>query len=84
MVVVGYFEKESSPLAEAFQTVSKKLREKIQFAHTMNKEVLEKEGLSNNVVLYRPKILHNKFEDSKLVYKGNADVSELSDFVRNN
>lgn len=42
--VVGYFEKEDSPLATAFHSVSKKLREKVRFAHTLTKELLEKAG----------------------------------------
>lgn len=40
--VVGYFEVEDSALAVAFQTVSKKLREKVRFAHTSNTAILEK------------------------------------------
>lgn len=40
--VVGYFEEDDSPLSAAFHTVSKKLREKVRFAHTATKEVLDK------------------------------------------
>jgi len=39
--IVGYFEKEDSSLAIAFQTVSKKLREKVRFSHTSKKEILD-------------------------------------------
>lgn len=39
--VIGYFEKDDSPLAAAFHTVAKKLREKVRFAHTSTKEVLD-------------------------------------------
>lgn len=40
--VIGYFEKDDSPLATTFHTVAKKLREKVRFAHTSKKEVLDK------------------------------------------
>ena len=42
--VVGFFEKEDSPLAISYHAVSKKLKEKIRFAHTTAKSLLEKEG----------------------------------------
>lgn len=42
VIVIGYFEKDDSPLSAAYHTVSKKLREKVKFAHTSAKEVLDK------------------------------------------
>lgn len=44
ITVVGFFEKDDSALSAAFHNVAKKLREKVRFAHTITKEVLEKEG----------------------------------------
>ncbi|XP_015599675.1 protein disulfide-isomerase A3 [Cephus cinctus] len=82
--VIGYFEKDDSPLAASFHAVSKKLREKVRFAHTSAKALLEKEGYKNNIVLYRPKILHNKFEASSVVHKGGDSISEVHDFILNN
>lgn len=43
--IIGYFEKDDSPLSAAFHAVSKKLREKVRFAHTSAKKLLEKEDL---------------------------------------
>lgn len=40
--VVGYFEKDDSPLATTFHAIAKKLREKVRFAHTSTKKLLEK------------------------------------------
>lgn len=40
--VIGYFEKDDSPLSAAYHTVSKKLKEKVRFGHTSAKEVLDK------------------------------------------
>lgn len=82
--VIGYFEKDDSPLAAAFHAVSKKLREKVRFAHTSAKELLEKEGLKNDIVLYRPKILQNKFEPNTVKYEGDESVSDVNEFINKN
>ncbi|XP_020288215.1 protein disulfide-isomerase A3 [Pseudomyrmex gracilis] len=82
--VIGYFEKDDSPLAAAFHTVSKKLREKVRFAHTSLKELLDKVSQKNAIVLYRPKILHNKFEDNSVVYKGSDSISDVNEFISKN
>nr|QMV80798.1 protein disulfide isomerase 7 [Clitoria ternatea] len=79
-----YTEKEDSPLAKAFHSVAKKLREKARFAHTIAKSLVEKDGFKNKIVLYRPKILQNKFEESILHYDGEANVADISDFVTKN
>lgn len=38
----------------------------------------------NNVVLYRPKRLQNKFEDSLVVYKGDPETYSLKAFIKEN
>lgn len=42
--VVGFFEKESD-LKAAFMKIADKLREKVRFAHTSYKELLDKQGV---------------------------------------
>jgi len=79
--VVGFFEKESD-LKAAFLKLADKLREKVRFAHSSLKEVLDKQGLKNNVVLFRPPHLHNKFEDNFVVFKGSND--KLNTFITEN
>ncbi|KAH0947530.1 hypothetical protein HN011_008044 [Eciton burchellii] len=82
--IIGYFENEDSSLAIAFQTVSKKLREKIRFSHTSKKEILDKVSHKNTIVIYRPKLLHNKFEDNIIIYKGSDSISDLNEFITKN
>lgn len=82
--IVGFFEKEDSPLATSFHSVSRKLRDKARFAHTSVKSILEKEKLKDNIVLYRPKILQNKFEDKSVTFKGDDSVADVTAFVQNN
>ncbi|XP_044765397.1 protein disulfide-isomerase A3 [Coccinella septempunctata] len=81
--IVGFFEKESE-LKTAFLKTADKLRESVRFAHSSYKEVLDKQGLKDNVVLFRPEILKNKFEDNQVVYSGNADSGSIKDFITKN
>lgn len=83
MSIVGYFENEKSSIAEAFHSVAKKLREKARFAHT-TKSLLVKDELKNKIVLYRPDILKNKFEENVITYEGPESVADISDFITKN
>lgn len=38
----------------------------------------------NNIVLYRPKKLHNKFEPASLKYEGGDSISDINDFILKN
>ncbi|XP_072939939.1 protein disulfide-isomerase A3 [Epargyreus clarus] len=80
VVVVGFFEKESDLKGE-FLKAADKLREEVTFGHTSAKDVLEKAGYKNNVVLYRPKKLQNKFEDSSVEYNGQGSINA---FIKEN
>lgn len=81
---VGFFEKEDSPLATSFHTVSKKLKEKVRFAHTTAKSLMEKEGHKNTIVLYRPKILQNKFEPNTVKLESGNSISDVQEFITKN
>lgn len=81
--VVGFFEKESE-LKTAFLKTADKLRESVRFAHSTFNEVLNKQGLKDNIVLFRPAILKNKFEDNQVVYSGSADSGSIKFFITKN
>ncbi|CAK1602381.1 unnamed protein product [Parnassius mnemosyne] len=83
VVVVGFFEKETDLKGEFLKTADK-MREEVTFGHSSAKEVLEKTGFKDNVVLYRPKRLQNKFEESSVVYKGDTDTYSLKAFIKEN
>lgn len=80
--VVGFFEKDDSTLSASFHSVAKKLREKTRFAHTIAKDVMDSEGHKNTIVIYRPKVLQNKFEPSKVVYEGSETINDISNFIK--
>lgn len=81
VVLVGFFEKESDLKGE-FLKAADKLREQVNFAHTSAKEVLDKAGYKNDVVLYRPKRLHNKFEESSVKYEGEPASYSFKAFIQ--
>lgn len=82
--VIGFFENQDVSLYSVYHAVAKKLREKFRFGHTLSSEILKKEGYKDNVVIYRPKLLQNKFEPNTLVYTGDDTATELGEFVKQN
>lgn len=74
-VIIGFF-KEESDLSKAFKKLTEKRRLKYTFAHSSAADVLAKQGLEDGIVLFRPKILHNKFEADSVQFEGKVDVIE--------
>lgn len=81
--IVGFFEKETD-LKAAFMKIADKLREKVRFAHTTFKGLLEKQGVKDGVLLFRPAHLNNKFEESSVKYTGDANSADIHKFITNN
>ncbi|KAF2882311.1 hypothetical protein ILUMI_23876 [Ignelater luminosus] len=81
--VIGFFEKETD-LKAAFMKLADKLREKVRFAHSSYKDVLEKQGAKDAVVLFRPPHLANKFEDDSVTYSGKAVTGDINEFITKN
>lgn len=78
--VIGFFEKESD-LKGNFLKLANKLREKVRFAHTTNKDILKQYSVKDNVILFRPKHLHNKFEEDHVKYDGEGTTESMQDFI---
>jgi len=84
VVVLGLGPADST-LQATFQKVAAKMREDVAFGHSSAAEVLAKLGQEDAVVLYRPKNLQSKFEESTLVYSGDAaDKGALATWVTSN
>ncbi|CAH0562010.1 unnamed protein product [Brassicogethes aeneus] len=81
--VVGFFEKESD-LKAAFLKTADKLREKVRFAHSTFKDVLDKQGVTDGIVLFRPSHLNNKFEESTIKFTGKSDADSIKTFITKN
>jgi len=85
-VVVYCLADASSDLAKTFQKVAAKLRETVNFAHSASEDVAKKIGQKlGSVVLVRPKHLQSKFEDSQVVYAGDAtDKAAIEAWITKN
>lgn len=82
--IIGFFESESSKLKDAFSKIADKLREKARFGHSLEDAVLKKAGHKEAIVLYRPKHLDNKFEESSVVYQGQPNIGDIQKFIDDN
>jgi protein disulfide isomerase family A protein 3 len=83
VVVIG-FGAAGTDIMGAFDKVSAKMRENVAFAHSNEVAVLEKLGHKEGVVLFRPKNLQSKFEDSQLVYDGQIKKDALEEWINTN
>ncbi|KAM3595916.1 uncharacterized protein V6R79_005251 [Siganus canaliculatus] len=83
--IVGVFSGgDSSRLAE-FLRAAALLREQFRFAHSTDLKLGEKHGAQSEcVLLFRPPRLHNKFEDSVVVFTDYLTIGSLRRFIRDN
>ncbi|XP_062595206.1 protein disulfide-isomerase A3-like [Saccostrea cucullata] len=82
--VIGFFEDGESDLAKTFQKTADAMSTDLRFAHTTSKEVLDKYGYKNDIVLFQPKRLNNKFEESVMKYTDDAAVHKIKDWINSN
>jgi protein disulfide isomerase family A protein 3 len=71
--IIGYFDSDSHAMKKDLTKVADQLSEKFRFAYTTAKEVLDKAGHLNKIVVHQPKRLHSKFEHSFSVVEGVGD-----------
>ncbi|XP_074651365.1 protein disulfide-isomerase A3-like [Tubulanus polymorphus] len=79
-VIIGFFQKEDSDLQKKFQKAADKLSEDYKFAHSTDKDINKKLKHKDEIVVYRPTFMKNKFEDLEVVYKS----GEIPQFVEAN
>nr|CAG4650065.1 EOG090X0438 [Sida crystallina] len=84
VAVVGFFSSSSGSLHGAFVKLADKLRESVRFGFSTSKDVLEKYGYADKIVLFRPKHLSNKFEADIAVYEGGANKEDMNTWIENN
>jgi len=82
-VAVVYFGQETK-LKEVFLKVANKLRESVRFAHSSSEDISKEYGFNDAIVLFRPKVLHNKFEPNNVLYEGTEDLKVFESFIKSN
>lgn len=84
VVVVGFFS-EDSKLKATFLKAADQKRNDFMFSHTTDDSIMEKAGQKDVIVLYRPKHLHAKFEESTVVSsESDASVEDIVLFLKKN
>lgn len=78
--VIGFFESESK-LKDSFHKVADTERDRFRFAYTSNADIIKKTGYTDDIVVYTPKKLHNKFEPNEFKYDGNYDTDKIKNFL---
>uniref|UniRef100_T1ITB5 protein disulfide-isomerase n=1 Tax=Strigamia maritima TaxID=126957 RepID=T1ITB5_STRMM len=83
--VIGFFEDIDRKFKKTFDKVAEKLHESTRFAHTSSADIIKKYKYKNDIVLFRPSQMKNKFEDSEIPYKGDKnDKNQLERFIKEN
>jgi len=83
--VIAFLSAKDSKLEKTFLKVSDKLREKVRFGHSSVPAVLSKAAQKEDtLVLFRPKLLANKFEPDTVVYDGELDKDDIEKFLTAN
>ncbi|XP_072290868.1 protein disulfide-isomerase A3 [Eucyclogobius newberryi] len=81
--VIGFFSDSSSSAQTEFLKAASALRESYRFAHTNNEALVTANG--EGVVLFRPKKLQNKFEESTVTFSEEKFTSnKLKKFIQDN
>jgi protein disulfide isomerase family A protein 3 len=83
IVVVGFFS-EGSDLKEKFLAAADEKRNNYGFSHTSDDAIMDHAGHKDAIVLFRPKHMHAKFEDSKVVLDSASSKGDIVDFIANN
>ena len=78
--VLGFFETESK-LKDSFFKVADTERDRFRFGYSTNKDVLKKAGYTDDIVVFVPKKLHNKFDSNEFKYDGNYDTDKIKSFL---
>jgi len=78
--VIGFFESESK-LKDSFHKVADTERDRFRFAYTSDADIIKKTGYTDDIVVYVPKKLQNKFDPNEFKYDGNYDTDKIKQFL---
>ncbi|CAL8087040.1 unnamed protein product [Calicophoron daubneyi] len=82
-VVLAYIRSDGDAFKSVYSNVASKMMDHFVFAHTFSASMFDS-GETNHVRLYRPKALHNKFEDPVVNYDGDYSNENIQEWLRKN
>lgn len=80
VVVAGFFE-EDTRLKRMFFKVAEEMKESVIFVYSSCEKLLIKQGVMDGIVLFRPRCLHNKYEDERILFTGRTVIGEIKNFI---
>jgi len=81
VLVIGFFSEEND-LYKQFMKVADQKRTDYSFAHSSNADINNEIGQNDQIVIFRPKHLHAKFEDKKEVLDNkDASTADIINFI---
>lgn len=82
-VAVIYFGGEGS-LRDVFMQAADMLRDSVRFGHVSDQVTLDEYSFKDSIVLFRPKIMSNKFEPAFVKYEGGENKADIKKFIKAN
>jgi protein disulfide isomerase family A protein 3 len=82
--IVCFLSSEDSKVKKEFTKVADALSEDFKFGYTADPEAVEKYGYTDEIVIYQPKRLQNKFDPTALKYEGDVKTGSVKKFINDN
>lgn len=77
-IIVGFFDDYTTGNGKIFMGVANALRDNYRFAHATNDAIVEAaQAEKNNIILYRPKAMKNKFEEGEVKFTGEKFTGKI-------
>lgn len=80
--VIGFFKDAESDVAKTYAKVAAALSSDLKFAHTSDSAILDKYKFKDDIVLFQPKRLHNKFEEAQQKYSDDVSTYKLKTWIK--
>lgn len=82
--LVAFYGSESASGLAAFKQAADALSEDFTFAHSVSAEINAKYGFSDQVVIMRPTVAQNKFEENSVAFSGSLDSASIKSWIQSN
>ena len=69
---------------DVFMEAADMMRDSVRFGHVSDEATLTKYSFKENIVLFRPKVMSNKFEPAFVKYEGAVSKLEVKKFIKQN
>lgn len=83
-VIVAFLSTEDSKILKEFTKIADSMSEDFKFGYTSDPEALTKFDSSDEIIVFQPKHLHNKFDAPSVKYEGDVKSGSVKRFINEN